>query len=234
MSSPPVASGNEASGEDDEGLNGAGSSVARPPGTCRGRRRRPRASVRQKKIRGVAQSVVRPDLARYAGDGHDRQVGQEPLEVRLTGRVVLDRMMEAYRHDVRILVHAQVLTADLDGDHLGLLVGSRHVVEAPQDLESHRNGERAGEDARRNDDPRAEPGTPVLALRRPRAPTGADGHGARRGQHRGGHRAEGEREQGHASPHLVQRVGRGGDGEESEQRARRRRAPRHPTSGRSA
>ena len=201
--------------EDDEGLQGA--DLAPPVRTAEVERHRRHHERRQaEEDPGVAQPVVGPDLARYSRHRHEGQIGQEPREVGLAGGVVLHRVRELDERVVGVLAPEEVLAADLDGDHLWLLVGARDTVEAPEDLEPQRNGEATGEHADGDHDP-GQPGPPVLHSRQgvaglplPGAPHQPCQHGRCQG-------AEGERRERHPSPDLVERVGRRVDRQEGEQ-----------------
>ena len=166
----------------------------------------------------VAQTVVGPDLARDAQDGHDREVGQEPCVVGLPGGVVLDRVVGLDEGVVRILPPDEILTPDLHRHDLGLQVRTGDSVEPPQDLESQRDGERAGEHADGHQDA-GQPRTVVPEPRQPAVRLPSAGAAQHPGQDGRRERAEDEGRQRHAPPHLVQGVGRGVDRAECEERA---------------
>ncbi len=136
MSSPPVASGSDAMGKIDQRLDGA--DLATSVRSTEIQRERGHHDGRQaEEDARVAEPVVAPDVARDAEHRHERQVGQEAGVVGLTRRVVLHLVGRAVDLEVGVLPLDQVLPADFDHGHLGLLVRAGHPVEAPHDLEAH-------------------------------------------------------------------------------------------------
>ncbi len=120
-----------------------------------------------------------------------------------------------------------VLPPDLHRDHLGLEVGTGHVVEAPQDFEAERDGEGPTEDAGGD-----------RAPRHPRSAAHPRAHGSSSApaagpmhepcQHRRSERAKEVGKERHPPPHLVEDVGRREDGDQREQAATKveQRVPR--------
>ncbi len=148
MSSPPVASGSDARGKITSACSGADLSPLVRPAEIEGDRGHGERGQAEEDP-GVAQPVVGPDLARDAQNGHHREVGQEPCVVGLPGGVVLHRMVGLDQRVVRILSPDEVLAPDLHRHDLGLQVRTGDAVEAPQDLEPERDGERRRRTRRR-------------------------------------------------------------------------------------
>ncbi len=172
--------------------------------------------VTQKKMRASLRPLLGQMSLGMPEHRHERQVRQEARGVRFAGRVVLDRVVQVDDLLVRVLPLHEVLAADLDRRSFGLHVRTGHAVEAPQDLHPERDGERAGEHADGDADAGG-PGPAVLHRRQPLSGLSAAGAPEEQREAGRGHGAERERGQRHASPHLVEPVGRRVDGHEREE-----------------
>ena len=160
MSSPPVASGREANGQDHQGLERPDFAPALRPAEierhgCHGQGREAEEDAR------VAQAVRRPDVAGDPEHRHHRQIGQEACVVRLSRGVVLHGVRQLDQRVVGLLPLDQVLASHFDRLDFGLQVRPGHAVETPEDLEPQWYGERPGEDADRHREA-CEPGPTVL------------------------------------------------------------------------
>ncbi len=161
----------------------------------------------------VAQAVRRPDVAGDPEHRHHRQIGQEARIVRLSRSVVLHGVRQLDQPVVGLLPLDQVLASHFDRLDFGLQVRPGHAVETPEDLEPQWYGERPGEDADRHREA-GEPGPTVLGRSESGpAPTRPSEHVPERHGEDG---AEREGREGHATPHLVQPVGRRVDGDQRE------------------
>ena len=201
-------------GEDDEHLEGA--DLASPVGAAQGERdSRDRQRRQAEEDAGVTQTAVRPDLARDAGHGHEREVREEAGVVGLARRVVRHRVVEAARScgtgpspapgPGRPSRPRPPRAAGASRGPRRSATGSRSRAARPANPRTHRPRRRGG--------PPRNGGAGVRSAGRTVA---AAPRWTRPGEHGRGQRAEGERRQRHAAPHLVEVVGRRPDGDERE------------------